>query len=102
MNNVSKFMENELDRIDNYLSMASSNLVVVSELCENRCENIASSLSEIDFKVFNYLDKELSLLDAHILSAKDIISKFKNFYYCIGNVNNVEEPFIKTLPLDRD
>ena len=86
MNNISKFLENELDRINNYLSMASSNLIVVNELCEDRCKKITSVLSDVDIQVFDYLEKELSLLDAHILSAKDIITKFKNYYYSIENL----------------
>ena len=83
MNNISKFLENELDRINNYLSMASSNLIVVSELCEDRCEKITPQVSDVDMQVFEYLDRELSLLDAHIISAKEIITKFKDYYYNI-------------------
>ena len=80
MSRVSKFLENELDRVNNYLSMAYANLLVTMELCENRCDKITSSLDVADEKNIDYLNNfELSKLASRIEDARDIIDKFKKF-----------------------
>ena len=56
MGRIAKFMENELDRVNEYLSMALSNLIVVNELCEDRCKKITAELSNVDENVINYLE----------------------------------------------
>lgn len=81
MGRIAKFMENELDRVNEYLSMALSNLIVVNELCEDRCKKITPELSNIDENVVNYLEDKLAILDAKIVNAKEIINDFKNFFY---------------------
>ena len=81
MGRIAKFMENELDRVNDYLSMAHSNLIVISELCEDRCKKITPNLSHIDEHVVKYLENKLSLLDAKITTAKEIIDDFKDFFY---------------------
>lgn len=85
MSRVTKFMENELDRVNEYLSMAKANLLITSELCEDRCKRITSDLTIDEEKVIDYLNKELSKLDAKINDAKDLISKFKDFYFDLEN-----------------
>lgn len=89
MSRVSKFMENELDRVNEYLSMAKASLLVTSELCEDNCKMITSTLNPTDEKVVNYLNAELSKLDAKIMDAKSLITKFKSFYFELDN--NEEE-----------
>ena len=81
MSRVSKFLENELDRISDYLAMAQAKLEVPAELCETNCERITPVLTEKDEKVIGYLTKELSLLEAKINDAKDIIDRFKDYYF---------------------
>ena len=56
MSRVAKFLENELDRVNTYLSMAQANLLVTMELCENRCNKITSSLDLKDEKIIEYLN----------------------------------------------
>ena len=80
MSKVSKFLENELDRVNNYLSMAQANLLVTMELCENRCEKITQNLDFKDEKIINYLNNfELSKLSSRIEDAREIIEDFKKF-----------------------
>ena len=82
MSRVSKFLEDELDRVNNYLSMAYANLLVTMELCENRCEKITSELDLKDEKNINYLNNfELSKLASRIEEARDIIDDFKKFSF---------------------
>lgn len=80
MAQISKFMENELDRVGQYLSMAKANLVVTSEMCRDRCKSITPELNDIDEKVVNYLDTELEKIDSKISDACEIIGEFKQFY----------------------
>lgn len=80
MSRVSKFLENELDRVNSYLSMAQANLLVTMELCENRCEKISSGLDSKDEKIIDYLNNfELSKLSSRIEDAREIIDNFKKF-----------------------
>lgn len=88
MSRVSKFLENELDKVNEYLSMAKARLVVTSELCEDRCKKITDQLSEKDEKVIDYLDDEISRLEIKIHDAGEIIEKFKDFYF---NLEGKEE-----------
>lgn len=81
MSKIAKFMENELDRVNEYLSMAKASLVVTSDLCDDRCKKLTSNLDRDDERFIDYLNGELSILDAKINDAKDLISKCKNFYY---------------------
>ena len=81
MGHIAKFMENELDRVNEYLSMARSNLIVVNELCENRCKKITPKLSNTDENVIDYLEEKLAILDAKIVNAKEIINDFKKFFF---------------------
>lgn len=77
---VSKFLENELDRVSTYLSMAQANLLVTQELTENRCEKITNNLDFIDEKIIDYLNNfELSKLSSRIEDAREIIDNFKKF-----------------------
>lgn len=80
MSRVSKFLENELDRVNSYLSMAQANLLVTMELSENRCEKISSGLDSKDEKIIDYLNNfELSKLSSRIEDAREIIDNFKKF-----------------------
>ena len=81
MPGVSKFIESELDRVNDYLGMAKANLVVASELCEERCKRITSTLNPVDEKVIDYLNKELYKLDVKIADARAMISQFKSYYF---------------------
>ena len=80
---ISKFIENELDRVNEYLSMAKANLITTKELCENYCVTIVPELNTTDEKVVNYLNKNLLVLDSKIDSAKEVINEFKRYYYLI-------------------
>ena len=51
MSKITKFIENELDRVNEYLSMAKANLVVVTELCHDKCCKITKNLTEEDLKI---------------------------------------------------
>ena len=51
MSKISKFLENELDRVNDYLGMAKANLIVATELCQDKCEKITNKLTEEDFKI---------------------------------------------------
>ena len=44
MSGISKFLENELDKINEHLSMVRGNLSVPIELCENKSVCFGSSL----------------------------------------------------------
>lgn len=81
MSRVAKFLENELDRVNDYLAMAKANLVVATELCDDRCKKIAPCLSSTDEMVIDYLERELSILDAKINNAREIIYKFKDYFF---------------------
>lgn len=81
MSKIAKFLENELDRVNEYLSMAKSNLQLIQDLCEDKCSRITSDLSDIDKNVIEYLDKKISLLDAKISNSKEIIYDFKKYYF---------------------
>ena len=81
MSRLTKFLENELDRINDYLGMAKGNLTVVSELCENRLSQISPALDSNECQVVDYLNKELILLSIKISESKQIISNFKNYYH---------------------
>ena len=81
MAHISKFMENELDRVSQYLSMAKANLIVTSEMCRDRCKTITPNLSDIDIEVVNYLDPELEKINSKISDACEIICEFKKFYF---------------------
>lgn len=89
MSRVSKFLENELDRVNGYLSMAQANLLVAMELCENRCNKITPNLDLKDEKIIDYLNNfELSKLSSRIEDAREIIDNFKKF-----SLENEEEAF---------
>ena len=80
MRRVAKFLENELDRVNNYLCMAQANLFVTMELCENRCDKITSELDFKDEEIINYLNNfELSKLCSRIEDAREVIENFKKF-----------------------
>ena len=81
MSKIAKFLENELDRVNEYLSMAKSKLQLIQDLCEDKCSRITSDLSDIDKNVIEYLDKKISLLDAKISNSKEIIYDFKKYYF---------------------
>lgn len=85
MGRVTKFIENELDRINEYLSMAKACLEVTSELCEDKCKKIVPVISIEDEQVLTYLSEELVLLDTKICDAKNIINKFKDYYFNLEN-----------------
>ena len=87
MSRLTKFLENELDRIYDYLGMAKSNLIVISELCENRMGQITPILEKGESDVIDYLNKELSILEAKVDESRQIINDFKTYYY------NMENPF---------
>ena len=76
-------MENELDRVNEYLSMAKANMETMLELCETRYSSISPNINNIDEKVIDYLNKDLPKIDAKIEAAKDLIEKFKRYYYLI-------------------
>ena len=80
---ISYFLEDELDRVNEYLSMAKANLVTATELCQNRCSNITPVLCKRDEQVINYLNKDLIKMDEKIDAVKDLIEKFKKFHYQI-------------------
>ena len=87
MGQMASFLANELDRVDNYLSMAKANLIVIRDLCDDRCKQLAESITEIDEKVFDYLEDELSILDAKISSSKEIIANFKHYFFDLKSAN---------------
>ena len=87
MSRLTKFLENELDRIYDYLGMAKSNLIVISELCDNRMGQITPILEKGESDVIDYLNKELSILEAKVDESRQIINDFKTYYY------NMENPF---------
>ena len=87
MSRLTKFLENELDRIYDYLGMAKSNLIVISELCDNRMGQITPILEKGESEVIDYLNKELSVLEAKVNESRQIINNFKTYYY------NMENPF---------
>ena len=86
MSRLTKFLENELDRVNTYLGMAKSNLAVVTELCENRLCQLTPSLDKNESLVVDYLNDELSILSIKLAEAEQIILKFKSYYY------NLETP----------
>ena len=81
MSKISKFLENELDRVNDYLGMAKANLIVATELCQDKCEKITNKLTEEDFKINEYLNDELPKLETKICAAKNLIKDFKNYTY---------------------
>ncbi len=88
MSRVSKFLENELDRVSNYLSMAQANLFVTMELAENRCNNITETIDSNDEKAIDYLNNfELTKLSSRIEDAKEIINNFKKFTLMLEDDN---------------
>lgn len=91
MTRIAKFLENELDRINNYLSMAEANLTVITELCSNGCNKITPQTDKSDEKVIQYLDDKLSVLEAKITSSKDIINNFKDFYFNLEPAEKVKK-----------
>ena len=58
MSKIGRFLENELDRVNDYLGMAKANLVVASELCQDKCRKITRNLSENDIKIIKYLNEK--------------------------------------------
>lgn len=81
MSGISKFLENELDKINEHLSMVRGNLSVPIELCENKCSLITKELTDTDEKVIDFLNIELSKINSKIERAQELIQGFKDYYY---------------------
>ena len=81
MTNISKFLENELDRVNTILAQAQGNLIIPMEMCENRCSDVTPVLSEIDEKVIDFLNEELFKINSKIIRAQELILGFKKYYY---------------------
>ncbi len=81
-----KFIENELDKINNYLSMAQSTLMIPIEICENEDSTIYNK-NRISADLIKYLNTQLNILNIRISESKKIIDDFKNLYYeeCFSN-----------------
>lgn len=80
MARIAKFLENELDRISNYLSMAEANINVLTDLCYDKGEKISKPDRE-DTEIMSYLESKLSLIEAKIVSSKEVIADFKDYYF---------------------
>ncbi len=91
MSRLTKFLENELDRVYDYLGMAKSNLIVISELCDNRMGQITPVLEKGEGEVVDYLNKELSLLEAKVDESRQIINEFKTYYYNMENLFEINK-----------
>lgn len=81
MSNISKFLENELDRVNTILAQAQGNLTIPMEMCEKRCSDFATNLSETDEKVIDFLNEELFKINSKIIRAQELIEGFKKYYY---------------------
>lgn len=86
MSRISKFIERELDMVNEYLGMAKARLAVVTELCENNCEQITNSLDSEETEIINYINNKLYNLDSKISSAKDGIYQFKDFCFNLETI----------------
>ena len=91
MTNISKFLENELDRVNTMLAQAQGNLTVPMEMCENRCSDIVTDLSETDEKVIDFLNEELFKINSKIVRAQELIQGFKNYYYNLKVENKIKK-----------
>ncbi len=85
MSKCSKFLENELDKVHNYLNMAKATLIVPIETCNANGNNISESTDKIDTVIINYLKEKLPSIELQIEELEKIIKDFKNFY--IENLN---------------
>lgn len=91
MTNISKFLENELDRVNMMLAQAKGNLTVPIEMCEKRCSDIVTNLSETDEKVIDFLNEELFKINSKIVRAQELIQGFKNYYYNLELKNEIDK-----------
>ena len=81
MTNISKFLENELDRVNSILAQAQGNLTIPMEMCEKRCSDFTTNLSDTDEKVIDFLNEELFKINSKIIRAQELIQGFKKYYY---------------------
>lgn len=85
MSRIAKFLENELDRVNEYLSMAKASLALTTELCEAKCAQITDSLDLEDKKFVGYLNDKIDLLEAKIIEASLLVEQYKKFYFELQN-----------------
>ena len=76
-----KFLENELDRINEYLCMAQSALVVPIEVCNDSESCFLQELNTNEKKIINVLSAKLDVLSLRLEETKKIIKDFKQFYF---------------------
>lgn len=89
MSRVTKFLENELDKVNDFLGMAKASLILPTELCEDNCKNIASNLDETYESIIAKLNEILPEIEERVSQAKDIIYSFKNDLYDMSEISEI-------------
>ena len=81
MTKCTKFIENELDRINEYICMAQSALVVPREICSDNEKMFLTDISDTDKEIMDILLPKLNTLSLRLDETKKIIKDFKNYYF---------------------